>query len=253
MAGTSCTRIVCSTCATYKLGVHRLRLGTTGCARSNATHIDGRAVATMVAPSLTSVASPALLVLLASLCNGSTRPDRGGDGAHLRYHRHILAEDEVPLSMNPMFSNWSRKEEPHFLTDMPTWLEEQHERHPLDSPELRGPFEYSEEELQVLERSLGVDVSEWNAKGGGIGGRPRPRYCVLDEAWRERVHPGLDFSKAGLRRALRAALRQDDIRNFLVNDRHQAPRGHDVLTGQPLRAELASSRSCPTLRTYSEA
>eukprot|EP00958_Prasinococcus_capsulatus_P028925 scaffold7231_cov328-Prasinococcus_capsulatus_cf.AAC.1 len=91
----------------------------------------------MVAPSLTSVASPALLVLLASLCNGSTRPDRGGDGAHPRYHRHILAEDEVPLSMNPRFFNWSRKKGPYFLTHLPTWLEEQHERHPLDSPELR--------------------------------------------------------------------------------------------------------------------
>eukprot|EP00958_Prasinococcus_capsulatus_P004979 scaffold468_cov430-Prasinococcus_capsulatus_cf.AAC.2 len=136
---------------------------------------------------------------------------------------------------------------------MPRWEDEQHEQHPLDSPALRGPFEYSEEEQRALEGNLAVDDGEWNAKSGGIGGRPRPRYCVLDKAWRASEASDVDFSPAGFRTSLKRALLDGRLYDFLVNDRYQEPKGHDVLTGEPLAMDLVSSYSCPSLRTYAEA
>jgi len=195
-----------------------------------------------------------LLLLVAQLqitpCWRALGADAADNGSHIG-----AEERQLPLSMQARWTTWKKrmKKMPHFLTEMPRWEDEQHEQHPLDSPALRGPFEYSEEEQRALEGNLAVDDGEWNAKSGGIGGRPRPRYCVLDKAWRASEASDVDFSPAGFRTSLKRALLDGRLYDFLVNDRYQEPKGHDVLTGEPLAMDLVSSYSCPSLRTYAEA
>lgn len=197
-----------------------------------------------------------LLLLLASQAQtGYSRPSLDGEGAQALSRRHMMADNELvhPLSMQPGTDDWEKHAQADFLLDLPSWEDEQGEVHPLDSPELRGPFEYSETEERELAKNLAVDDSEWNASSGGIGGRPRPRYCVLDKAWRASKHPRMDFSSSGFRKMLRAALKEKRLHDLLVNDRYQEARGHDVLTGELLTMDILSSYSCPVLRTYAEA
>jgi len=210
----------------------------------------------MSASQHTAVTSLALLLLAAQVQIASSRPHIEAESDKTSNRRHMMADagDVRPLSMkNPKFLTWHMSTGPDFYSQMPSWEEQQREQHPVDSPELRGPFVYSEEEELALERHLAVEESEWNAKGGGIGGRPRPRYCLLDEAWRSSEHPDLDFSPGGFRRTLWGALLQGRLHDFLVYDRYQSPRGHDVLTGEPLKMDLLSSHTCPVLRTYAKA
>eukprot|EP00958_Prasinococcus_capsulatus_P021571 scaffold2927_cov408-Prasinococcus_capsulatus_cf.AAC.15 len=198
----------------------------------------------------------ALLVLVASVQTVCCRPAVGGKDGGSSNYRHMTAKDGTPLPLtmnNPKFLNWQMKTGPDFYSELPSWEEQQREQHPVDSPELWGPFVYTEEEERALEKGLAVNESEWNAKAGGIGGRPRPRYCVLDEAWRASEHPDQDFSPEGFRRTVRGVQRQGRLHDFLVYDRYQSPRGHDVLTGRPLTMDLPSSYTCPVLRTYAKA
>mmetsp|Transcript_5069 Transcript_5069/g.18441 ORF Transcript_5069/g.18441 Transcript_5069/m.18441 type:complete len:397 (+) Transcript_5069:119-1309(+) len=196
----------------------------------------------------------ALLWLTGQVHAANSQPGLDAEGERMGTHQHTLSQNGTlnSMSLQAKYQHWQRRDVPDFLKDLPSWEEQQHEQHPLDSLDLRGPFVYSQEEEQALERSLAVDEGVWNASRGGIGGRPRPRYCVLQETWRERQHPDVDFSAAGFRTALHGAVHKGHLRDFLVYDRYQAPRGHDVLTGAPLRSDLASSYSCPILRTYSD-
>jgi len=210
----------------------------------------------MCAPTRTAVAALALVVLASRLPPAGSQ-EGNGVGVAATIAGSVAAseaDDEVlPLSMQSRFRNWHLKRPPKFMQDLPTWEEQLREQHPLDSAELRGPFVYSREEETALRGNLRLSTSEWNPHRGGIGGRPRPRYCVLDAEWRERTYPDKDFSPQGFRRTLQNSLGHGRLHKFLVNDRFQEPRGHDVLTGHPLSMDLYSSRSCPVLRPYSEA
>eukprot|EP00958_Prasinococcus_capsulatus_P002329 scaffold207_cov409-Prasinococcus_capsulatus_cf.AAC.34 len=206
----------------------------------------------MKASSLTVATSVVVLVLATHEPTLSSGLSVGEGGHYASSRRHVMTAH--PLSMqSSKFLHWQKKPLPEYFSQMSSWEEQQREQHPVNSSELWGPFSYSEEEERALERHLAVEESEWNAKHGGIGGRPRPRYCVIDEEWRGSTHADQDFSPEGFRRALRAALNLGRLSDFLVCDRYQEPRGHDVLTGKPLAMNLTSSYSCPALRTYTRA
>ena len=112
----------------------------------------------MSASQHTAVTGLTLLVLAAQVQTASSRPQFEAESDKTSNRRHMMADagDVRPLSMNsPKSRTWHMSTGPDFYSQMPSWEEQQHEQHPVDSPELRGPFVYSEEEVNSLQQLLG--------------------------------------------------------------------------------------------------